>query len=96
MKEIREIAWKLLIGDGMEKDEENGMWFLQDCVADGDADAILMLAKCCALGLGTEYDAERAEALVSDAAEKGNDEARILMQLIEEWKGKEYVCLQGL
>ena len=96
MKEIREIAWKLLIGDGMEKDEENGMWFLQYCVADGDADAIQMLAKCCALGRGMEYDAERAETLLSDAAKKGNEEARILMQLINDWKGMESIDLESL
>ena len=51
------------------------------------------LAKCCALGRGMAHNAERAEALVSEAAEKGNYEARFLFQLINDWKGKERIDL---
>ena len=54
-----------------------------------------MLAKCCALGCGMEHNAERAEALVSEAAKKGNDEARFLLQLINDWKGEERIYLSG-
>ena len=90
------MAKRLLEGDGVDKDEAKAVSLLEDCVAHGDADAMVMLAKCCALGHGMEHDAERAEALVSEAAEKGNDEARILLQLINDWKGKERIDLRGL
>ena len=96
METKREMAGRLLKGDGVDKAEEKAVSLLDDCVAHGDADAMVMLAKCCARGCGMEHDAERAEVLLSDAAEKGNDEARILMKLISDWKGKEILQLCGL
>ena len=94
MEAKREFARRLLKGDGVDKDEAKAVSLLEDCVARDDADAMLMLAKCFALGRGMEHDAERAEALVSDAAKKGNEEARILMKLINDWKGKESIGLE--
>ena len=96
MEEKREMARRLMEGDGVDKDEAKAVSLLEDCVAHGDADAMVMLAKCCALGRGMEHNAERAEALVSDAAKKGNDEARFLLQLINDWKGTERLNLWGL
>ena len=96
MEAKREMARRLLNGDGVDKDEAKAVSILEDCVALGDADAMVMLAKCCALARGTEHNAKRAEALVSQAAEKGNDEARILMQLINDWKGQERIVLESL
>ena len=96
MEAKREMARRLLKGDGVDKDEAKAVSLLEDCVAHGDADAMVMLAKCCALGLSMEYNAERAEALVSEAAEKGNDEARFLLQLINDWKGKQRIDLKSL
>ena len=87
------MAKRLMEGDGVDKDEAKAVSLLEDCVAHGDADAMVMLAKCCALARGMEHNARRAETLVSDAAEKGNDEARILLQLINDWKGKDRMCL---
>ena len=92
----KKMARRLLIGDGVDKDEAKAVSILEDCVARGDADAMVMLAKCCAFACGMEHNAERAEALVSDAAEKGNREARILMQLINDWKGQERIDLACL
>ena len=92
----REMARRLLEGDGVDKDEAKAVSLLEDCVALGYADAMVMLAKCCALGRGMKHNAERAEALVSEAAEKGNDEARILMELINDWKEKQNSSLAGL
>ena len=92
----REMAKRLLEGDGVDKDEAKAVSLLEDCVARGDADAMVMLAKCCALGCGMEHNAERAEALVSEAAKKGNHEARILLQLINDWKGEKYVDFKSL
>ena len=94
--EKREFAERLLKGDGVNKDEAKAASLLEDCVAHGDADAMVMLAKCCALGHGMEHNAERAEALVSEAAKKGIDEALILMKLINDWKGREFVGLHIL
>ena len=87
------MARRLLEGDGVDKDEAKAVSLLEDCVAHGDADAMVMLAKWCALGHGIEHNAERAEALVSEAAKKGNDEARILLQLVNDWKGNERIYL---
>ena len=91
-----EFARRLLKGDGVDKDEEKAVSLLEDCVAHGDADAMVMLATCCAHGSGMEYNAERAEALLSDATMKGNNEARILMKLINDWKGNKQMCYRGL
>ena len=92
----REMARRLLEGDGVDKDEAKAVSLLEDCVALGDTDARVMLAKCCALGRGMKHNAERAEALVSEAAEKGNDEARFLLRLINDWKGDERIDLERL
>ena len=96
METKREMAKRLLIGDSVDKDEAKAVSILEECVAHGDTDAMVILAKCCALARGMEHNAERAEALLSDAAEKGNHGARILMQLINDWKGQERIslCLQ--
>ena len=96
MKTKRKMAKRLMEGDGVDKDEAKAVSLLEDCVAHGDADAMVILAKCCVLGCSMEHNAERVEALVSDAAEKGNHEARILLQLINDWKGKEDIDLSGL
>ena len=96
MEAKREMARRLLEGDVVDKEEVMAVSLLEDCVTHGDADAMMMLAKCCALGLGIGHNAELAEALVSDAAKKGNHEARFLLQLINDWKGKESIDLWGL
>ena len=90
------MARRLMEGDGVDKDEAKAVSLLEDCVAHGDADAMVMLAKCCALARGLEHNAERAETLLSDAAEKGNQEARILFQLINDCKGEERIDLKSL
>ena len=95
-KEKRELARRLMEGDGVDKDETKAVSLLGDDVIRGDTDAMVMLAKCCALGRGMEHNAERAETLVSDAAKKGNDEARFLLRIISNWRGKEYIDLKGL
>ena len=93
MEANREMARRLLEGDGVHTNEALAVSLLEDCVVHGDADAMVMLAKCCALGRGIEYNAERAEALVSDAAKKGNDEACTLLQLIKDLKGNKSIDL---
>ena len=72
------------------------MALLEDCVALGDTDVMLLLAECRAFGRGVEHDAERAESLISEAANKGNHEDLLLMKLIEDWKGKDVIDLSCL
>ena len=92
----RELANRLMEGNGVPQNHPKAVELLEDCVALGDADAMLMLAKCCAFGYGMEHDGERAESLISEAAIKRNEEARSLMRLIREWKGKHSVDLESL
>ena len=92
----KEMAGQLMERDGVDKNEEKAVSLLEDCVTHGDVDAMVMLAKCCAFGRGMEYDVKRAEALLSDAAKKENDEARILMKLINEWNGKDSIDLKSM
>ena len=83
-------------GDGVDKDETKAVSLLEDCVARGDAHAMVVLANCCALARGMEHNAERAEALIKESAEKGNQEAQSLMEVINDCKGKESIFLSGL
>ena len=94
----RELAIRLIEGNGVPQNHPKAVALLEDCVALGDAEAMLILSKCCAFGYGIERNAELAESLISEAANKGNHEALCLMRLINEWKGKDSVtlsCLSG-
>ena len=91
----RELAIRLMEGNGVPQNHPKAVALLEDCVALGDTDSILILAQCCALGYGMERDAERAESLISEAANKGNHEALCLMDLINHWKGQKSVNLWG-
>ena len=92
----RELAIRLIEGNGVPQNHPKAVALLEDCVALGDADAMLMLAKCCAFGHGMEHNVERAESLISEAAKKGNREALCLMKLINDWKGKDSIDLSSL
>ena len=92
----KELARRLMEGKDVEKDEEKAVDLLEDCVAFGDAEAMLMLGKCCALGCGTKKNARRAYDLIYDSFEGGNDEAESLLCLIDQCKGKRQMNIQGL
>ena len=92
----RELARRLIEGKGVPQNHTKAVALLEDCVALGDAEAMLTLAKCCAFGRGMEHNAERAESLICEAANKRNHEALSLMELINDWKGKESVDLSSL
>ena len=92
----RELAIRLIEGNGVPQNHPKAVALLEDCVALGDTDAMLMLAKCCAFGHGMEHNAERAESLICEAANKGNEEALCLMKLINDWKGKNGINLKSL
>ena len=92
----RELAIRMIEGNGVPQNQSKAVALLEDCVTLGDDDAMLMLANCCALGHGMEHDTERAESLISEAANKGNQEALCLMNIINEWKGQKSVNYGGL
>ena len=92
----RELAIRLIEGNGVPQNHPKAVALLEDCVTLGDADAMLILAKCCAYGHGMEHNAVRAESLISEAAKKGNHEAVCLMELINEWKGQQSILLESL
>ena len=81
MEAKTELARRLLEGDGVDQDEAKAVLLLEDCVVHGDAGAMVMLAKCYALGCGIEQDAEHAETLMTEAAEKGNGDAKSFLFL---------------
>ena len=94
----RELAIRLMEGNGVPQNHPKAVALLEDCVTLGDTDAMLILSKCCAFGYGIEHDAELAESLISEAANKRNEEALCLMKLINELKEKDSVnlsCLSG-
>ena len=92
----RELAIRLIEGNGVPQNHQKAVALLEDCVALGDTDAMLLLAKCCAFGHGMEHNAERAESLICEASNKGNHEALSLMKLIDHWKGKDSIDLSSL
>ena len=92
----RELAIRLMEGKGVPQNHPKAVALLEDCAALGDTDAMLILAEYCAYGHGMEHDAERAESLISEAANKGNEEALCLMELINDWKGKDTIDLSSL
>ena len=92
----RELARRLMEGNGFPQNHQKAVALLEDCVALGDAEAMIMLAKCCALGHGMERDAERAESLISEAANEGNDEALCIIEIFDEWKGQQSIDMSGL
>ena len=92
----RELAIRLMEGNGVPQNHPKAVALLEDCVALGDVDAMLILSKCCAYGRGIEHDAKRAESLICEAASKGTHEALCLMKLINDWKGQQRINLEGL
>ena len=93
---MTEFARRHLEGDGMERDEMKAVEVLEDCAHSEIPDAMLMLAKCCALGRGIARDTRRARKLISDAAKRGNEEAGLLMKLFNELRQQHRVDLWSL
>ena len=89
----RALAIRLMEGNGVPQNHPKAVALLEDCVACGDAESMLMLAQCCAFGHGMERNTERAESLICEAAEKGNKEAQCLMELSNRWKEKQRIYL---
>lgn len=80
----------------MDKKEAKAFLLFEDRASHGDTEAMLMLAKCYAFGRGIEQDVKRAEALVTESAKKGNDEAQKLVKFLHEYKGNETIIVTRL
>lgn len=89
----KELARRLLEGEGVDKNEKKAVRLLEDCAVSGDPDAMLMLAKCFIYGDWIEQDTERAETLLRGSARGGNKEATSLVELIDFWKELEEIDL---
>ena len=92
----RELARRLIEGNGVPQNHSKAVALLEGCAASGDTDAMLTLVRCCAFGHGMEHNAGRAESLICEAANKGNKEAQCLMSLVDDWKGRNSINLSGL
>ena len=92
----RELARRLMEGNGVPQNHPKAVALLEDCVALGDAEAMLMLVKCYALECGVEQNMKRVEALICEAANKGNREAQSLKKLLEVWQTDRTMHLSSL
>ena len=92
----RELAIRLMEGNGVPQNHPKAVALLEDCAAHGEADAMIMLAHCCAFGYGIEQDVERAEELICEAANKGNEEALCLMKHLDDFQGEQMIGSTGL
>ena len=85
-----------LKGKGWRKNEARALTLLNECVAGGDSDAMLILAKCCAYGRGMERDAGQAQRLIAEAAKQMNNKAQDFHWLISNYGQQECIDLAGL
>lgn len=85
----KELARRLLDGEGAEKNGERALRLLEECIALGDAEAMMTLAKCCGLGYGMIQNVKRTRELISQSAKKRNLESQLLMRLIKKSQGEE-------
>ena len=66
---------------------------LEDCASLGDADAMLILAQCYALGPEREQNLKRIETLLAESSKNGNKEARSLVEFMTNLEGQKIVDL---
>ena len=92
----RELARRLMEGEGATQNHSKAVALLEDCVNLGDSQAMVMLAECYTFGRGIKQDVERANSLIFQAAEKGNKEALSLIGLINDCKGQKRICIGRL
>ena len=88
----RELALKLLEKEEItDENEAKAVLLLKDCVAHGDTDAMVVLAKCCSLERGIEQNMEYAGELFLQSERKGNKEAICFIFLRNYWSGQNHV-----
>lgn len=67
-------------------EESETVKLLKERIAQGDSEAMLLLAECYALGRDAEQNRVKAEELISCSAKKGNKEAQSLVRLLKKWR----------
>ena len=92
----KELAKRLMEGEGVEKNDEKAVLLLEECVTLGDADAMFMLGKCCALGRGTKKSAHRAGVLITESVKRGIVQGESLYWLMMKCIGSTKVDISGL
>ena len=72
--------WMLEGRDGMARDADGAVVVLQQQVDEHhDAQAMWLLGLCCEYGMGTQQDTQRAEQLFQQAAQQGDETAKLLV-----------------
>ena len=86
--ETEKALWMLEGRNGMARDADGAVVVLQQQVDEHhDAQAMWLLGLCCEYGMGTEQDTQLAEQLFQQAAQQGDETAKLLVEL-ENKKGR--------
>ena len=74
---------------GMARDADGAVVVLQQQVDEHhDAQAMWLLGLCCEYGRGTEQDTQRAEQLFQQAAQQGDETAKLLVDQLRNSSGR--------
>lgn len=90
----KELARRLMKDE--TENNEKVVSLLEDCASLGDADAMLILAQCYALGPEREQNRKRIETLLAESSKNGNKEALSLVELMTNLEGQKIVDLSCL
>ena len=74
---------------------EKAVAFLEECVKDGDAEAMWMLGLCCEYGIGGEQNIDRALKLYYQSCSAGNAVGMILLKLTGGERGNGILRIRG-
>ena len=73
----------------MARDADGAVVVLQQQVDEhNDAQAMWLLGLCCEYGMGTEQDTQRAEQLFQQAAQQGDETAKLLVDKLKNDNGR--------
>ena len=72
----------------MARDADGAVVVLEERTKDRDAQAMWLLGLCCEYGMGTEQDTQRAEQLFQQAAQQGDETAKLLVGKLNNKNGR--------
>ena len=64
---------------GVARDAHGAVVVLEERTKDHDSQAMWLLGLCCEFGMGTEQDTQRAQQLFKQAAQQGDETAKLLV-----------------
>jgi TPR repeat protein len=70
------LGWRLVDGDGLEMNLDEGKMLLENAAMSGDVDAMIILANRLLDGKGLEQNIEEGKRLLTNAVEMGNEKAK--------------------